>query len=98
MEECVLQFGVEKAKLNRGALIRDVMRGPSPSAGETFENYSGGQSVVIHKASGEKRVLGVTKTVKEARERATAIQLVFNSLGTAEWCERYQVPLSFVSG
>ena len=99
MEECVLQFGVEKAKLNWGALFRDVLRGAGPSAGETFENYSGrGQAVVIHNASGEKCVLGVTRTVKEARERATAIQQEFNSLGTAKWCERYKVPLSFVSG
>jgi hypothetical protein len=30
-------------------------------------------------------------------DRAAIIEDDFNTLGAAEWCERYDVPLSFVS-
>lgn len=99
MEAGTLRFGVEKAKLNWGAYFRDQVRGSSPAVGMTFENYSGkGPSVVIQNAKGEKRVIEVAKTVKEARNRATTMEQDFKTLTTAEWCERYNVPISFVSG
>jgi len=47
---------------------------------------------------GKKRVLEVTKTVKEARDRANAIEKDFRTLNAAQWCERYDVPVSFLSG
>jgi hypothetical protein len=53
---------------------------------------------VVTNANGEKRVLEVTKTAKEARERATAAEQDFKTLNPAEWCERYDVSVSFVSG
>jgi hypothetical protein len=88
---------VEKAKIKWGTLFRDTMR--SGSASSQFERYSGrGPSVVVTNANGERRVLEVTKTVKEARERAAAVEQDFTTLNTAEWCERYDVPVSFVSG
>ena len=94
-----IRFGVEKGKLNWGAFFRDMVRGNSPAAGKTFENYSSrGVSVVVRNATGEKHVLGVTRSVKEAQERAGAIEQEFKTLSTAEWCERYDVPISFVSG
>jgi hypothetical protein len=40
----------------------------------------------------------VTKTVKEPGDRATAIEKDFKTLNAAQWCERYDVPASFVSG
>ena len=40
----------------------------------------------------------VTKSVAEARDRATAIEADDKALSIAQWCERYEVPLSFVSG
>lgn len=57
-----------------------------------------GPSVVVRNANGEKRVLEVTETVKEARDRVAAIEKDLKTLDTAQWCERYDVPLSFVSG
>ncbi len=99
MEAGALRFGVGRAKFNWGALFRDMTRGASSAAGATFEDYSGkGRSVVVQNAHGEKRVLVVSKTAKEARERATAIEQEFHTLSIAEWCERYNVPSSFVSG
>jgi hypothetical protein len=53
---------------------------------------------VVYNSSGDKRVLETTNTVKEARKRAAAIEQDFKTLGTAQWCERYDVPPSFASG
>ena len=97
-----LQFGVERAKVKWGAFIHNMGLGRTMSATTMNSRYdptSGpGPTVVVHNANGEKRVLEVTKTVKEARDRVTAIEKDFKTLNTAQWCERYDVPLSFVSG
>ena len=102
VEACTLQFGVEKAKINWAAFIRNMGLGRTMSATTMKSRYeltSGlGPSVVVHNANGEKRVLEVTKTVKEARDRVAAIEKDSKTLNTALWCERYDVPLSFVSG
>jgi hypothetical protein len=98
MEAGTLRFGVEKSKIKWGAFFRDLGRS-DPATASQFENYSGrGPSVVIHNEDGEKRVLEATKTMKEARERATAIEQDFKTLGTTAWCDRYDVPMSFVTG
>ncbi len=54
--------------------------------------------MVAENTTGEKRVIEVTKTMKEARDRAATIEQDFKALSTSEWCERYDVPVSFVSG
>ena len=93
-----LQFGVEKAKINWGTYLQDMMR-TRGSASSQFKDYSGrGPSVVVRNASGEKRVLEVTKTVKQARDRVAAIEQDYKTLGAAQWCESYDVPVSFVTG
>jgi hypothetical protein len=102
VEAGTLQFGVEKAKVNWGAFIHNMGLGRTMSETTMNSRYdptSGpGPSVVVHNANGEKRLLEVTKTVKEARDRLAAIEKDFKTLNMAQWCERYDVPLSFVSG
>ena len=97
-----LQFGVEKAKVNWRAFIHNMGLGRTMSASTMTSRYdptSGpGPSVVVHNANGEKRILEVTKTVKEARDRVAAIEKDFKTFNLAQWCERYDVPLTFVSG
>jgi len=44
------------------------------------------------------QVVEATETVKEARDRVAAIENGLKTLNSAQWCERYDVPLSFVSG
>jgi hypothetical protein len=96
MEAGALRIEVEKAKVNWGTYLQDMFR---PRFGGGFQNYSGrGPSVVAHNFNGEKRVLELTKTVEDAQNRATAIKQDFSTLETAQWCERYNVPLAFVSG
>ncbi len=98
MEAETLRFGVDKPKINWGALFRNTERASPATAGQ-WENYSGGPpSVVVYNSNGEKRVLEATNTVKEARKRAASIEQDFKTLNTAQWCERYDVPSSFVSG
>jgi hypothetical protein len=92
-----LQFGVEKSKMKWGTYFQDAMRTRGTASGQ-FEDYSGrGPSVVVQNAYGEKRILEVTKNVKEARARAAAIENDYKTLGPAQWCERYDMPASFLT-
>jgi hypothetical protein len=97
-----LRFEVTKSKISWGAYFRDQMKprfGGVASTTTGFEDYSGrGPSVVAENAAGEKRVVAVTKKLQEAKEKAVLIENDFRTLGAAAWCERYDVPLSFVSG
>jgi hypothetical protein len=93
-----LQFGVEKSKINWGTYLQDAIR-TRGSASSQFKDYSGrGPSVVVQNALGEKRVLEAAKNMKEGRARAAAIENDYKTLGAAQWCERYDVPASFVTG
>lgn len=103
MEASTLQFGVEKPKVNWRAFVHNMGLGRTMSESTMTSRYeststSPGSSVVVRNANGEKRVLEVTKTVEEARDRVAAIEKDFKTLDSAQWCERYDVPLSFVSG
>jgi hypothetical protein len=70
-----------------------------PKLAGGFKSYSGrGPSVVVENAHGDKRVVEVTKTMREAQDRAARIERDFKALSTSEWCERYDVPVSFVTG
>jgi hypothetical protein len=98
MESTPLEFGIEKAKIKWGTYLQNAIRSRG-SASSQFQSYSGrGPSVVVHNVHGEKRVIEVTKTVNDARDRAAAIEKDYKTLGAAQWCERYDVPVSFVSG
>jgi hypothetical protein len=54
--------------------------------------------VVAENAAGEKRVVAVTKKLQDAKDKAVVMETDFKMLGPAAWCERYDVPPSFVSG
>jgi hypothetical protein len=100
----MLQFSVVKAKINWGTYFRDLMKpmfggAASESSAVGFEGYSGsGPSVVAKNSRGETRVIAVFKKTQEAKEKAAAIEQDFNSLARDVWCERYDVPLDFISG
>jgi hypothetical protein len=91
-----LRFDVVKPKIKWGTYFQDLMK---PKFGGGFESYSGrGPSVVAQNSAGEQRVVAVTKTMDEAEQRAEVIEQEFKGLGVAAWCERYDVPESFVAG
>jgi hypothetical protein len=97
MEAGTLRFEVEKTKFSFGALLRDGWLGKTSTSGR-YENPVTGPSVVVQNANGDNHVLEVAKNAKEARDRAGAIEKDYNTLDTAQWCERYDVPISFVAG
>lgn len=58
----------------------------------------GSPSVVAENLKGGKHVLEVAETAEEAEDRAATIEQDFRTLSPLEWCERYDVPASFVPG
>jgi hypothetical protein len=91
-----LRFEIEKAKMNWGAYLRDLMR---PRFGGGFERYSGGgPSVVAVNGIGERRVIAVCRNVHEAKDKAAVVESELTSLGAVAWSERYGVPQAFLSG
>jgi hypothetical protein len=93
-----LAFGVEKSKIHWGTYFQNALRSRG-SASSQFEDYSGrGPSVVVQNTSGDKRVLAGAENMKDARARAATIENDYKTLSVAQWCERYDVPASFVMG
>jgi hypothetical protein len=93
-----LRFAVTKAKVNWAMFFQDMIRGGT-AGNSCFDNYSGrGPSEGAQNALGDKRVLVLTKNLKDARGRAATIERDFTTLSTENWCERYNVPVSFVAG
>lgn len=93
-----LRFGVEKPKIKWGTYLRDAIRSRGSASGQ-FQDYSGGgPSVVVHNQRGEVLIIEVTQSVKHARDRAAALEKEYEVLGASQWCARYDVPISFVSG
>jgi hypothetical protein len=43
-------------------------------------------------------VIEVSKTIGEAQQRAATIEGDYRMLSTQDWCSKYNVPVSFVSG
>ena len=93
-----LQFGVEKAKINWGTYLQDILRSRG-SASSQFQSYSGrGPSVVIQNERGEKLVIEVTKTVKEARDRAADIEKEYKRLARRSGVSATTCPIPFYKG
>ena len=84
-----------EAKINWSTYFIDTMR---PKFGGGLEDYSGTRpSVVAGNSEGTERVIAVCKKLKEAMEKALAIESDFGALGAAAWCQRYGVPQGFVN-
>ena len=68
-----------------------------PKFGGGFADYGGGgPTVVAENSHGEKRIVAAAKTMEQANERAEVIEKEFETLDPATWCERYDVPQSFL--
>ena len=52
--------------------------------------------VAVYNSVGHRHVLEVVDTDEEAEDRAAVIEDDLRTLDTAEWCQRYNVPVSFV--
>jgi hypothetical protein len=68
--------------------------GGNPSA----SGYGKPPAVIAYNHVGKKRVVEEVDTDQRAEERMSVIENDFRTLPIAEWCERYCVDSSFVSG
>jgi hypothetical protein len=97
-----LQFSVTKSRINWSTYFRDLLKpifGGAASESVGFESYSGnGPSVVAENSRGETRVIAVFKKPQEAKDQSLVIEQDFKSLAHDVWCERYNVPLDFITG
>jgi hypothetical protein len=102
-----LRFEVKAAKFQNEAtgfnLIVDFLlasmspgmgTGGGPGSGRTVSRYP---EVAVYNSIGKRRVLDVTDTDEEAADRAAVIEDDYKSMDIREWCERYNVPFSFVT-
>ncbi len=95
-----LRFEVTAGTKRKFALSTFFQNMFRPRFGGGFAPYTTGTgpSVVADNQRGERLVVAVTSTMEEARERAAIIEGDYRKLSPQEWCTRYDVPASFVSG
>jgi hypothetical protein len=86
-----------KGNFSLKTYFRDMFR---PKFGGGFTPYSSGRgpAVLGKNQRGEECVIEVTKTIGEAQQRAATIEGDYRMLSTQDWCSKYNVPLSFVTG
>lgn len=100
MSGAELRFEVTEAIKDKSSLktyFQDMFR---PKFGGGFKSYSSGRgpSVLAKSPGGAECVIEVTKTMEEAQQRAATIEEDYRMLSTQDWCSKYNVPASFVSG
>jgi hypothetical protein len=95
MGQADVRFEVTKAKVSWSGIVLGILSGPG--AGDPADTIGKYPEIAVYNSHGVRRLLETTDTNGEAMDRAAIIEDDFNTLGAAEWCERYDVPLSFVS-
>jgi hypothetical protein len=66
--------------------------------GADWESISHYPEVAIYNSIGGRRVVKVADSDEQAQEFASIVDKDRTSLSLSEWCERYEVPPSFVDG
>jgi hypothetical protein len=91
-----LRFVITPAKKSsiHGLLLRILDGGAGVAAPDAGYRYP---EVAAYNSKGARRVIEVTDTDDEAQQRASAIDDDFRTLTIEEWCDRYGIPLSFVT-
>ena len=83
-----------KTSSGHGLLLRILDGAQGAASRDVGYKYP---EVVAYNTMGERRVIEVLDTDDEAEQRASAIEDDFRSLTIEEWCDRYGIPLSFVT-
>jgi hypothetical protein len=96
VEPPLLRFAVIPAKKSSiGGLLLRILDGAAgatgPDAGYRYPE------VAAFNSKGTRRVIEVTDTDDEAHERISAVEDDFRTLTIEAWCDRYGIPLSFVT-
>jgi hypothetical protein len=100
MSAAELRFEVTEATKSRFSVKTYFQDRFRPEFGGGFKPYSSGRgpSVLAKNVRGELCVIEVAKTMADAQDRATLIEEDFRRLSIEDWCSKYNVPASFVSG
>ena len=96
VEPYSLRFVATPAKKSsaHGLLLRILDGGAGVASPDIGYRYP---EVAAYNTTGKCRVIEVVDTDDEAQERASAIEDDFRTLTIEEWCDRYGIPLSFVT-
>jgi hypothetical protein len=96
VERNSLRFVVTPAKKSsiRGLLLRVLDGGAGVAEPDAGYRYP---EVAAFNSAGRRQVIEVVDTDGDAQERASAIEDDFRTLTVEEWCDRYGIPLSFVT-
>lgn len=91
-----LRFEVTQARTStpHGLLLRILDGAQGVAERDVGYRYP---EVAAYNTMGEGRVIEVLDTDDAAEQRASAIEDEFRSLTVEEWCDRYGIPLSFVT-
>lgn len=91
-----LRFEVTATRTSspHGLLLRILDGAQGAAASDVGFRYP---EVAAYNSTGKRRVIEVLDTDHEAKERASAIEDDFRTLPVEEWCDRYGIPLSFVT-
>jgi hypothetical protein len=91
-----LRFVVTPAKKSsvHGLLLRILDGGAGVASRDVGYTYP---EVTAYNTKGERRVIEVLDTDEEAQERVSTVIDDFTTLPVEDWCDRYDIPLSFVT-
>ena len=83
-----------KTSSGHGLLLRILDGGQGAASRDVGHKYP---EVAAYNTMGRRQVIEVLDTDVEAQDRASAIEDDFGTMTVEQWCERYGVPLSFVT-
>ena len=83
-----------KTSSAHGLLLRILDGAQGAASGDVGYKYP---EVAAYNTMGKRQVIEVLDTDDEARERASVIEDDFGMMSVEEWCDRYGIPLSFVT-
>ena len=84
-----------KTSSGHGLLLRILDGAQGAASRDVGYKYA---EVAAYNTMGKRQVIEVLDTDDEARDRASAIEGDFGTMTVEEWCDRYGIPPSFVTG
>jgi hypothetical protein len=91
-----LRFEVTKPRVAWSRAVFDVAL--STGSNSQASDYNKGSSIMLYNSNGDHRRIGRMPTEQEARDQVAVMQRDLGLLSTHAWCEKYGVPISFVTG
>jgi hypothetical protein len=89
-----LRFEVTKPRLAWSKVALDLaFAGPNSGASD----YNKGSTITLFNSNGDHRRIAQLPTEQEARDKVEAMQRDLELFSTHAWCEKYEVPVSFVT-